>query len=170
MCDLEQRPASEPSPLQAYRDAQVRVPIYDSSGSAARFAQDRWPCCGFKDPSPDRCLSMQFAEVFVVKLPGRFSVNSLMGYPTDWPRRGDCASRAGSTDSARKPDGHDGAVQRPRRRKRAAAVCRQACRRLGRYQLGRRFGEPSEMEARHRLPLAGAPESHPLWYRTHHPD
>jgi hypothetical protein len=32
-------------------------------------------------------LSMQFAEVFVVKLPGRSSVNSLMGYPTDWPRR-----------------------------------------------------------------------------------
>src|SRR5262245_36174542 len=35
----------------------------------------------FKDPSPDRCLGVQLAEVFVVQLLARPSVSSLTGSP-----------------------------------------------------------------------------------------
>ena len=36
---------------------------------------------GFKYPSPDRCLRLQLAEVFVVQLPERSSVSSSVGSP-----------------------------------------------------------------------------------------
>src|SRR6266700_3623501 len=73
---------------------------------------------GFKDPSTDRCLCLRLAEVFVVQLPTRSSVNVCDRPPQGWPRRVACAASPGATGPARKPDGHDGAdppptVQRP---------------------------------------------------------
>src|SRR6266702_1034678 len=47
---------------------------------------------GFKDPSTDRCLCLRLAEVFVVQLPTRSSVNVCDRPPQGWPRRVTCAA------------------------------------------------------------------------------
>ena len=70
----------------------VRIrPTRDQSGPHPGPAQPRTPLApsgprglvgrgrGFKDPSPDRCLRLQLAALFVVQLLARASVNSLIG-------------------------------------------------------------------------------------------